>query len=44
VSHDRAEVGRIADILRPMRHRSPNIEFATSVIRRLRFCIARVSH
>jgi hypothetical protein len=36
--------GRIADILPPMRHRSPNIEFATSVIRRLRFCISRVSH
>ncbi len=28
----------------PMYHRSPNIEFATSVIRRLRFCISRVSH
>ena len=28
----------------PMHHRSPNIEFATSVVRRLRFCISRVSH
>jgi len=27
-----------------MHHRSPNIVFATSVIRRLRFCISRVSH
>jgi len=27
-----------------MRHRSPNLEFATSVIRRLRFSISRVSH
>jgi len=27
-----------------MHHRSPNIAFATSVIRRLRFCISRVSH
>jgi len=27
-----------------MHHRSPNIEFATSVIRRLRFSISRVSH
>jgi len=27
-----------------MHHRSPNIEFLTSVIRRLRFSISRVSH
>jgi len=27
-----------------MHRRSPNIEFATSVIRRLRFSISRVSH
>jgi hypothetical protein len=27
-----------------MHHRSPNIAFATSVIRRLRFSISRVSH
>jgi len=27
-----------------MYHRSPNIEFATSVIRLLRFSISRVSH
>jgi hypothetical protein len=25
-------------------HRSPNIDFVTSVVRRLRFCISRVSH
>ena len=28
----------------PMHHRSPNIDFVTSVVRRLRFCISRVSH
>jgi len=27
-----------------MHHRNPNIDFATSVVRRLRFCISRVSH
>jgi len=27
-----------------MHHRSPNIEFVTSVVRRLRFSISRVSH
>jgi hypothetical protein len=25
-------------------HRSPDIDFVTSVVRRLRFCISRVSH
>jgi len=27
-----------------MHHRSPNVDFITSVVRRLRFCISRVSH
>jgi hypothetical protein len=30
--------------MRSMHHRNPNIDFVTSVVRRLRYCISRVSH
>ncbi len=31
-------------MIRSMQHSSPNIDSATSVVRRLRLCISRVSH